>query len=92
MNDEQYNVGRCRKCGEMIRMPDHERDGSTCAQDRAWMTEQGWTTKERIEESGASIDAILDDALDKCPPGLEPLLVDVASQIRWEMRHLRNQR
>ena len=34
-----------------------------------WMSTHGWTTREHVEETTAAIDAILYDALDKCPPG-----------------------
>ena len=65
---------------------------ATQNEDRTWASTHGWTTRERVEETKAAIDGVLDDLMDECPPELLPLVIDVVSAIRWYLQRLLDQR
>jgi hypothetical protein len=71
-------------------------DGSvtthTKTADQTWAAAHGWTTRERIEETQAAIEGVLDHLMDECPVELMPLVIDAASAIRWHLKQLIDQR
>jgi hypothetical protein len=56
------------------------------------MRTHGWTTLERVQETVAAVNKILDVLLESIPPESDSAVEDAASAIRWQLKQLIDQK